>query len=268
MRSRVRQWERCVGLAFALGAAIAPSVAQSRGLASQVLALDEVPASGADTSATDEVIKKMLARNRLRDAGLHRYTAVRTYELKNPAGIVAARTVVHVSYEAPDKRTFAKISEQGSVIVRYLVFDRLLQSEAEASSGREHRDSAITTANYFFVPSGEEDIGQYHCFVLQVAPKRKDKYLFEGKIWVDAQDFAIVKITGHPAKKVSFWVDRAEFVRQYEKIDGFWVPRRDETSVDVKMYGHKIFTVDHQQYAINPAAPAQSESGNPTIHHN
>jgi hypothetical protein len=52
-------------------------------------------------------------------------------------------------------------------------------------------------------------------------PKRVDKYLFEGKVWVDQQDFAVVRIEGRPAAKLSFWIKRAEFVRQYQKVDGF-----------------------------------------------
>jgi hypothetical protein len=34
------------------------------------------------------------------------------------------------------------------------VFDRLIQSESDTSSGREHRDSAITTMNYTFTLAG------------------------------------------------------------------------------------------------------------------
>ncbi len=98
-------------------------------------------------------------------------------------------------------------------------------------------------------------------FVLEATPKRKDKYLFEGKIWIDAEDFAIVKIAGHPAKKPSFWINRADFVRQYQRIDGFWLPCRDETSVEVKMYGRRVFTVDHQLYVINTSTPLQGETG-------
>ena len=136
-----------------------------------------------------------------------------------------------------------------------------MQSEGETSSGREHHDSAITTANYEFKLAGEQEIGPYHCLVLEATPKRKDKYLFEGTIWVDAEDFAVVKIAGHPAKKPSFWINRADFVRQYQKVDGFWVPYRDETSVEVKMYGRRVFTIDHQQYVINLVTPLQAETG-------
>jgi hypothetical protein len=203
----------------------------------------------------------MLERNRLRNEQLRRYSAVRTYEIRNPEGKLAAQAVVRVEYQAPDKKTFNKTSEKGSGLVRHLVFDRLMQSEKETSSGREHHDSAITTANYTFTLVGEEDLGPDHCFVVAATPKRMEKYLFEGKIWIDADDFAVVKIAGHPAKKLSFWINRVEFVRQYQRIAGFWLPFRDETSVEVKMYGKRVFTIDHQQYVINADGPLQGSSG-------
>jgi outer membrane lipoprotein-sorting protein len=207
----------------------------------------------------DEVIAQMLQRNLLRNQKLQQYSAVRTYEIRNLEGKVAAQAVVRVEYRAPDKKTFSKTSEKGSSIVRHLVFDRLIQSESETSSGREHHDSAITSANYTFTLAGEGEVGPYHCFVLEAIPKRKDKYLFEGKIWIDADDFAVAKIAGHPAKKPSFWINRVDFVRQYQRIDGFWFPLRDETFVDVKLYGQRVFTVDHQQYVIDPANHLQAE---------
>jgi hypothetical protein len=257
-----RRIEGVVAIALSLGAGSAASVAISQAFAGQTaqeMALSSYSAPARLTG--DEVVAKMLERNRLRNQQLQRYSAVRTYEIKNPEGKLAAQAVVRVEYWAPDKKTFSNISEKGSGIVRHLVFDRLIQSETETSSGQEHRNSAITAANYAFALSGEEDIGPYHCFLLEATPKRKEKYLFEGKIWIDVKDFAIVKIAGHPAKKPSFWINRADFVRQYQRIDGFWLPCRDETSVEVKMYGRRVFTVDHQQYVVNPANPLQAETG-------
>lgn len=220
-------------------------------------------AGGASMKLTsDDIIANMLERNRVRSQHLLRYSSVRTYEVRNLQGKLAAQTVVRVGYEAPDRKTFSKTSERGSGIVRHMVFDHLIQSEGETSSGREHHDSAITESNYAFALVGEEDLGAYHCFVLTAAPKRKDKYLFEGKIWIDAADFAIVKIAGHPAKKPSFWINRADFVREYQRIDGFWLPFRDDTFVEVKLYGRKVFTVDHQKFVINSESPDPIEAGN------
>lgn len=102
---------------------------------------------------------------------------------------------------------------------------------------------------------GEETVGTYHCYLLRAIPKRVDKYLFEGKVWVDQQDFAVVRIEGRPAAKLSFWIKRAEFVRRYQKIDGFWLPERDETVVDVRIYGRRILTIDHRDYAVKGVQP-------------
>jgi outer membrane lipoprotein-sorting protein len=262
MAGHVRRIKGVVAIALILGAASVAPVAKcqsSAGPTTREMALSNSSAPAGLTA--DDVIARMLEHNRFRNEQLRRYSAVRTYEIRNPEGKLAAQAVVHVDYRAPDKKTFNKTSEEGSGIVRHLVFDRLIQSESETSSGREHRNSAITTANYTFTLAGEEDLGPNHCFVLEATPKRKEKYLFEGKIWIDAEDFAIARIAGHPAKKPSFWINRADFVRQYQRIDGFWLPRRDETSVEVKMYGRRVFTVDHQQYVVNPANPLRAGTG-------
>ena len=259
MAIHVGQLEKLIAIALILGSSSVASIAQGQSFGSQARPEDARLTYSSPASLTgDEIVARMLERNRLRNEQLRRYSAVRTYEIRNSEGKLAAQAVVRVDYQAPDKKKFNKTSEKGSGIVRHLVFDRLIASESETSSGREHRNSAITTANYTFALSGEDDIGPYHCFVLEAAPKSREKYLFEGKIWVDAQDFAIVKIAGHPAKKPSFWINRADFIRQYQRIDGFWLPYRDETSVEVKIYGRRVFTVDHQQYVINPL---QAETG-------
>lgn len=82
----------------------------------------------------------------------------------------------------------------------------------------------ITPDNYAFEMLEQERVGSTYCAVVHAIPKRKETYLFEGKIWIDDQDFAIVKITGHLAKSPSVWIKRVDFVRQYQKIDGFWFP--------------------------------------------
>ena len=261
MKIQIGSCKRWFVIAFILGTTLVASAAQGQSFTGKTPEETAGSSYGASMALTgDYVIAKMLERNRVRSERLERYSSVRTYEVRNLQGKLAAQTVVRVNYEAPNKKTFNKTSERGSGIVRHLVFDHLIESEGETSSGRQHHDSAITEANYAFALVGEEDLSPYHCFVLTVAPKRKDKYLFEGKIWIDAADFAIVKIAGHPAKKPSFWVNRADFVREYQRIDGFWLPFRDETFVEVKMYGRKVFTVDHEQYVINPVGPLKVET--------
>jgi hypothetical protein len=70
----------------------------------------------------------------------------------------------------------------------------------------------------------------------------------------------VVRIEGHPAKKLSFWIQRADFVRQYQKIDGFWLAQRDETFVEVRLYGKKVLTIEHQNYVVNAAQEKEGQT--------
>jgi len=199
----------------------------------------------------DQLFAKLMECNRTRDSRLRQYSAVRTYRVSNDKGKLYAQEVVQVDYQAPDHKGFRTVSEEGSGLVRDMVLKRLIESESETSKGRAHHDSAIKPANYQFNLVGEQDMGPYHCLVAEAIPKRNDKYLFEGQIWIDAQDYAIVRIAGQPAKSLSFWITRADFVRQYQRIGEFWLPAQDNTEVHVRLYGKKILTIDHRDYVIN-----------------
>ncbi len=203
---------------------------------------------------SDELFQKLLEHNHMRDLRLEHYSAVRTYQVTNTQGKVYAQEVVRVEYRAPEHKTFTIDSEEGSRMVRELVLKRLIESESETSSGSAHRDSSIKPANYDFKLLGEQDVGSSHCLVVEAVPKRKDKYLFEGRIWIDAKDYAIVRIAGQPAQRLSFWITRADFVRQYQKIGDFWLPQRDETLVHIRLNGNKALIIDHCDYTIDSLA--------------
>jgi hypothetical protein len=200
---------------------------------------------------TAQIFDELVAHNSLRAAMLVNYTALRTYQVVDLKGKVHAEEVGRMEYLAPDQKKFVVTSEKGSALVRRLALNALIASEIETAAGKQHHDSAISPPNYTLDVLGEQQVGPYHCFVVQAVPKRRDKYLFEGKVWIDAEDYAVVRIEGRPAKKLSFWIQRADFVRQYQKIAGFWLPQRDMTFVDVRLYGNKVLTIDHHDYSVN-----------------
>jgi hypothetical protein len=198
-----------------------------------------------------QIFDELLAHNALRTATLLNYTALRTYRVIDLKGKVHAEEAGRMEYRAPDQKKFVVMSETGSALVRRLALNALISSEIETAAGKQHHDSAFSPANYSLDLLGEQQVGPYRCFTVQAVPKRKDKYLFEGKVWIDVEDYAVVRIEGHPAKKLSFWIQRADFVRQYQKIEGFWLPQRDMTFVDVRLYGKKVLTIDHHDYSVN-----------------
>jgi len=211
----------------------------------------------------DRIFADLVKHNELRSAGLREYSAVRTYAVTDLNGKVHAKEIVQMEYIAPDKKKFVTVTEEGSGVIRNLVLKRLMESEMSAAAGKERHDSSITPANYTFRVLNEDDLDNHHCFVVEAIPKRNDKYLFEGKIWIDSSEFAIVKIAGHPARKLSFWITRADFVRHYEKIGDFWLPTSDETFVDVRFYGKKILSIEHHINSVNGVTSSAWAEQNP-----
>jgi hypothetical protein len=212
----------------------------------------ESPVEPLGPGATESlVLAELAAHNEQRRTALHDYSVQRTYQVIDLKGKVHAKKSGRMEFLSPDKKTFTVASESGSGLVRNMALNQLIKSEIETAAGKEHHDSAISADNYSLNLLGEQQVGPYRCFVAEVLPKRKDKYLFEGKLWIDVEDYSVVRIEGHPAKKLSFWIERADFVRQYQKIDGFWLPQKDQTLVQVRLYGKKVLTIDHRDYVVN-----------------
>jgi hypothetical protein len=207
-----------------------------------------------------QVLTELAARNEERRAALHDYTVLRTYQVVDPKGKVHAEEIGRMEFSSPDKKAFTVTSESGSGVVRHMALNPLINSEIEAAAGKQHRDSAISTDNYSLNLLGEQQLGPYRCFVAEAVPKRKDKYLFEGRVWIEVNDYSVVRIEGHPAKRLSFWIQRADFVRQYQKINGFWLPERDQTLVQVRLYGKKMLKIDHQNYVLNAGQSTNARS--------
>ncbi len=204
----------------------------------------------------DLVIAKLLERNRQREARLQQYSVPSTYRVKNDQGKVRAEVKVLLRYRAPDTKEFTIVAESGSGLIRSRVFKPLMEIEVETAAGRNRFDSSITSNNYNFKLLGEEDVDGAHCFVVQTTAKRADKYLFNGKVWIHAAEFALVQVAGQPAKNPSVWIKRVEFARRYQKLKEFWLPLKNESVTQVRMFGKNILTIDYDRYEIIQASGA------------
>ncbi|HVI08784.1 MAG TPA: hypothetical protein VND65_10865 [Candidatus Binatia bacterium] len=97
-------------------------------------------------------------------------------------------------------------------------------------------------AGYDLTYSGQQHVDDLNTYQFRVEPKKKDdknKRYFEGRIWVDTQDFAIVKVCGKSGperiavKKRERSDLRPTFVSYRQQVDGkYWFPaysRSDDT---------------------------------------
>ena len=174
----------------------------------------------------------MTVRHHWQESHLDRLSVTRTYKVQNQKNKIVAEQVVVMEYTAPNTETFTSSSAKGSGFVLHHIFQRLMENEKKRLRANKDRDSLISPENYTLEIVGTEVIGGSNCSVVHAIPKRKETDLFEGRIWIDNQDFAIVKIVGHLAKNPSFWVKRVDFVRDYQKIRGFWLVSSEKAISD------------------------------------
>jgi hypothetical protein len=92
---------------------------------------------------------------------------------------------------------------------------------------------------YKLTYAGQQHVDDLDTYVFHIEPKieEKGKRYFEGRIWVDNQDFEIVKLCGksvpeRPAKRKQAQEIRPTFVTYRQLVDGYWFPaytRVDDT---------------------------------------
>jgi hypothetical protein len=90
---------------------------------------------------------------------------------------------------------------------------------------------------------------------LSVKPRTKNKYLFRGRIWVDAEQFAGVRIQAEPAKNPSFWIKDTKIETLYVNVNDFWLPAHNHSATDVRLGGHADFSIEYKDYRITSARP-------------
>jgi hypothetical protein len=122
-----------------------------------------------------------------------------------------AEEIAHIEHHASGKKTVVVTSENGWGPNGHFTLDQLVAGEIDATAGEDDGDSSPTPANYKLDPLGGQQVGAFHCFVVQAIPKRKEKDLFEGKIWIDVQDYAIVRHR-RSSREETFFLDRTRRV--------------------------------------------------------
>ena len=236
-----------LALSFLLGLGISPTAwAQP---ADTLAALPRVQLS------TEDIVTKLIQRNLERARALGAYQGTRIYRLEYHGfpGSRAAEMTVDVKYSTPGTKEFSIRSQKGSQLIIDRVFKRMLQSEKEAASEEKQSHVALNRDNYEFTLDGYESTPSGLAYVLSVEPRTGDKLLYRGRIWVDAEDFAVVRIDAVPAKNPSFWTKETRIEQVYAKVGDFWLPLSNRSTSAIRLGGRASFTIDYQDYQITSA---------------
>src|SRR4051794_8889983 len=170
-------------------------------------------ASGLTAAELDvsEVLDRMKAMDLARSKISQGYSSLRRYTVENNRFGTSAEVKVKMTYSSSGPKNFKVLSETGSGVIRKNVIYRLIHTEVEASQPALRSATQITADNYSFSLLAVEEWNGRKAYVLQAEARAPTKYLFRGRVWIDAEDFAVTRIEASPAVNPSFWAAPPSF---------------------------------------------------------
>lgn len=198
----------------------------------------------------DQIVDHMRQHEVNQARQLKHYDAIRHYQVRYKGFKVniAATMEVEVNYDDGSGKSFRTVSKSGSGLLCDKVLKRAVESEQEAS--RDKQSTALDSTNYRFQFTGTELLDGRPAYVLHVDPLRDGKFLYRGDIWVDAKEFAVLKIKAEPAKNPSFWITSTDIQSTNSETHGVWLPQSNRSESKIRIGGTALLTIDYGTYHV------------------
>ena len=245
-----------------------PVLAMKKQLFIIALLLCTVPLIGqapaVSSLSADQVMTRVFERDSQRESLGGGYSGKREYVLENHNFNKRAEMQVSVVCDVDGTKHFDVLAEDGWKSANKHVLRKMLESESETSLPNTRPMTRLVPANYEFRLSGSEYVQGRPAYVIEAIPQRSDKYLFRGRIWVDAEDFAVARVEGQPAKNPSFWTRSVHFVQQYHKSGAFWFPSSTTSVTDARIFGTTDVNIRYFDYSPHSNCARGSASPAPT----
>lgn len=150
-------------------------------------------------------------------------------------------------------KALRRISKLGKITYKALGFsgDSTIKSEVIArylTAESQSPENAITPANYKFKYRGVSQRDGQLVHVFQVAPRKKRVGMFKGELWLDAKTGMPVREAGRLVKTPSVFLKKVDFVNEYEIQDGVAIPKRFQSTADVRVFGRAELDIDFSNF--------------------
>lgn len=195
----------------------------------------------------DDIVARVVESDRAQEKNLHEFQVIRRYELRKADGSKSVEATARVGYDLGGEKKIEILDERGSEGLFRRAIRKVIEGEAHASDEQGRKEMRISPENYGFRLAGMENQHGRRCYVLQLLPKRKSKYLIDGKAWIDAQEFAIVRVEGRPSASVSFWVGKPYITQTFQKVGDVWFLSRNNSRAEVKLVGAIDFIIEARE---------------------
>jgi negative regulator of sigma E activity len=210
--------------------------------------------------SSDEILARIEIETGRRHTLLKEYTGSRQYTLHNLRFGKQAAVAVLMSYRQSDGDRFTVVTRSGSDALNGIV-DKVLASEVGESLPLANSQHQINAANYRVRLLGTEAAGGRSCYVLELAPRIKSRFLIVGKAWVDADSFAVVRVEGQFAASISMLVGAPRIREEFVEVNGFWLPGHVRSVTSSLLLGPTELDILFSNYQLQPDSPVEGDPG-------
>jgi hypothetical protein len=217
-------------------------------------------AMGSVEPSGDEILARIETETTRRHVLLKEYTGSRQYTLQSFRFGKRAAASVFMSYRELEGERYTVVSRSGSDQLSAII-DKVLASEAGASLPLENAQHQITAANYKGRVLGTEVIAGRTCYVLDLAPRIKHRFLIVGKAWVDTGSYAVVRLEGQFAASFSMLLGAPRISEDFVEVQGFWLPGHVRSLTSSFLLGPTELDILFSDYRLerNSIGPATNE---------
>jgi len=200
----------------------------------------------------DTVITHVEAVIRARFEHIAKYLVREHYAVyRNGAAETAAEQTVQVTYQKSTGITYTTVSKVGSSMWLSRAIEPALESEREVNDVTTRHQVMLTADNYEFkVDPASDSVNGRDCFVVDLKPRRKSPYLLNGKAWVDAKTYLLVRMRGTQSKSSSLLAGLPLITRDFAPVSGFAMVVHEEIEAHTFLFGQTVIKIDYDGYDI------------------
>jgi hypothetical protein len=208
----------------------------------------------------ETIIDRMAQARSINQTRFRPYTVTRDYKLfGKEKQKVKAQVIADVFFVPPDSKNYS-IQETNGTGLGERIVRRMLANEVEIAKTYSATD--FSSDNYDFRFIRKEDLNSQHCYVLEMIPKRNEKNLLRGNLWVDASTYLLRRAEGEPARNPSWWVRNVRVVLFYADVGGMWLQTTLEGTATVRILGPYTVVSSDVKYEISELVADASLSRN------
>jgi hypothetical protein len=205
----------------------------------------------------NSIVDRMLAVLQENKAHLRTFTVKRQYQLLDKESQPKAEIVASITYHPPGQNQY-RIERSSGGLGEKVLHD-ILVKETEPAKDSQHRE--LSRDNYDFQFVREEALDGVRCYVLAMNPRRDEKDLVRGQVWVDAQSYKVRRVEGKPVKSPSWWLRDTSILMTFADINGMWLRTATYAVSNLRFKGrYTMVSRDIEYHAPKPSRAARSEA--------